>query len=262
MSQAEAGPSFWVRKYEKGFKDVWFVMTGILIFTVLRALVVRHLLAPLASVVIPPAKRTNSRVEDAKAIRQRRRMCMRFAEQAWIVIWGTVSLGLSLFVASREPYWGSELALWTDWPYRQLTGLTKFYYLLQTAFWVQQVIVINVEDRRKDHWQMFTHHIVTILLLFGSYVSHFTPIGNVILILMDPCDILLAVSTRSRVDTIVMLTIRCHGCKDGKMPAICRYAITLRHRLRPLYGGLDHHPTHLLWSCYLFLHFHCAGILA
>lgn len=68
----------------------------------------------------------------------------------------------------------------------------QFYYLLQTAFWIQQVIVINVEAPRKDHWHMLTHHVVTILLLLGSYSAHFTPIGNVVLILMDPCDILLS----------------------------------------------------------------------
>jgi acyl-CoA-dependent ceramide synthase len=66
------------------------------------------------------------------------------------------------------------------------------YYLIQCAFWIQQVWVLNVEDRRKDHWQMFSHHIITILLLVGSYSYHFTPVGNVILILMDPCDILLS----------------------------------------------------------------------
>lgn len=41
---------------------------------------------------------------------------------------------------------------------------------------------------------MFTHHIITILLLVGSYWFHFTPTGNVVLILMDPSDILLSVS--------------------------------------------------------------------
>ena len=84
--------------------------------------------------------------------------------------------------------------LWTNWPIRELSGIRKAYILLQWSFWLQQVIVINIEDRRKDHWQMFTHHVITIILIHSSYCYHFTRIGNLILVLMDPVDILLPVS--------------------------------------------------------------------
>lgn len=55
-------------------------------------------------------------------------------------------------------------------------------------------MVINIEKRRKDHWQMFTHHIVTCILLFTSYGYHQTKVANVILCLMDFVDIFLPVS--------------------------------------------------------------------
>ena len=65
--------------------------------------------------------------------------------------------------------------------------------LAQWAFWVQQLLVIHMEERRKDHWQMFTHHIITNSLLFASYTYHFTRVGNLILVLMDVVDIFLPV---------------------------------------------------------------------
>jgi very-long-chain ceramide synthase len=83
--------------------------------------------------------------------------------------------------------------MWTDYPVRQLDGVFKWYYLVQTAFWLQQIFVINIEERRKDHVQMYTHHIVTSLLLMGSYGFHCSQVGNVILCLMDVVDILLPV---------------------------------------------------------------------
>lgn len=70
----------------------------------------------------------------------------------------------------------------------------KGYYLLQFAFWLQQILVINMEERRKDHWQMFTHHIITSALVSMSYSYYQTKVGNVILCLMDVVDIFLAVS--------------------------------------------------------------------
>ena len=86
-------------------------------------------------------------------------------------------------------------AMWVNWPIRPISGLVKWYYLVQFAFWVQQVIVVHIEEKRKDHWQMFTHHIITCSLMFASYGSYQTRVGTVILVLMDIVDILLPVSS-------------------------------------------------------------------
>lgn len=83
--------------------------------------------------------------------------------------------------------------LWTEWPQRELDSLVKAYYLGQLSFWIQQVLVINIEDRRKDHWQMLTHHFVTISLMTTSYVYHQTKVGHLILVLMDVIDLFLPV---------------------------------------------------------------------
>lgn len=84
--------------------------------------------------------------------------------------------------------------LWTDWPNREITGLMKFFILAQWSFWLQQIVVINIEERRKDHWQMLTHHFITCLLIYSCYCYHFTRVGNLILVIMDVGDVLLGVS--------------------------------------------------------------------
>lgn len=70
----------------------------------------------------------------------------------------------------------------------------KTYMLAQWGFWVQQVVVINIEERRKDHWQMLTHHFITLGLIYASYCYRHTRVGNVILVIMDIADIFLPVS--------------------------------------------------------------------
>ena len=72
--------------------------------------------------------------------------------------------------------------------------LTKFYYLVQMAFWVQTMIALNIEKKRKDYWQMFAHHVITVLLCTLSYAANWTRVGNLILCIMDMVDILLPVS--------------------------------------------------------------------
>lgn len=53
--------------------------------------------------------------------------------------------------------------------------------------------MINIEERRKDHWQMLSHHFITIGLIVGSYRYHHNAVGNLILVLFDVGDILLSV---------------------------------------------------------------------
>lgn len=70
----------------------------------------------------------------------------------------------------------------------------KWYLLVQLSFWVQQILVINIEERRKDHYQMLTHHIITSSLLGSAYIYGFYNVSNVVLCLMDIVDLLLPVS--------------------------------------------------------------------
>jgi acyl-CoA-dependent ceramide synthase len=97
------------------------------------------------------------------------------------------------YIYFTSPYYLNLTELWTQWPNREISGLMKGYMLAQLGFWVQQILVINIEERRKDHWQMFTHHIVTISLIFASYRYGLTRVGNLVLVLMDVVDLFLPV---------------------------------------------------------------------
>lgn len=71
--------------------------------------------------------------------------------------------------------------------------MMKWYLLAQLSFWLQQIIVVNIEEKRKDYYQMFTHHIITSTLLGSAYIYGFYNVSNVVLCLMDVADILLPV---------------------------------------------------------------------
>lgn len=77
-----------------------------------------------------------------------------------------------------------------------MSGLFKWYYLAQLAFWFQQILVIHIEKRRKDHIQMLTHHIITCTLISITYVYRCTRAANIVLCLMDVADLLLPVSVK------------------------------------------------------------------
>ena len=56
------------------------------------------------------------------------------------------------------------------------------------------MLAINLEKRRKDYSQMFTHHCVTSFLMYVAYAYRWTKVGHVVLVIMDVVDFLLPVS--------------------------------------------------------------------
>lgn len=104
------------------------------------------------------------------------------------------------YIWSNSDHWGNFSKIWDQWPARNVSGLMKWYLLVQLAFWAQQLLVINIEERRKDHYQMLTHHVITIALFGSAYVYGFYNVSNVVLSLMDIVDLLLPVRSRCSLD--------------------------------------------------------------
>jgi len=91
--------------------------------------------------------------------------------------------------------------MWVNFPTRAMTGLFKWYYLAQFAFWLQQMLVVNIEEPRKDYWHYVAHHIITAALIGGSYGNYQTRVGNVILCTMDVVDWILPVCPNNSCDS-------------------------------------------------------------
>ena len=158
-----------------GWDDIFFVFYWIIVFFGLRCVTMDYVLTPLASILGLKKKKPK----------------VRFAEQAWIICYYTVSWCTGMYIMYNSEYWLDLRALWRTWPQREMEGIAKWYYLVQFGFWLQQIAVVNIEERRKDHWQMFTHHIFTCSLIFTSYGYHQYRVGTLFLAIMDFADIIL-----------------------------------------------------------------------
>lgn len=109
---------------------------------------------------------------------------------------------------TKQSYFANMDHLWIDWPQRDIDGLTKFYILTQLSYWIQQVISVNVEARRKDYWLNVAHHFITITLILVSYVYHHTRVGVLILVMMDAIEILFPLrSSRHHLATMLTLVV-------------------------------------------------------
>ncbi|KAJ7899626.1 TLC domain-containing protein [Mycena leptocephala] len=88
-------------------------------------------------------------------------------------------------------WWYRTDYIWIDYPYTDMLPELKRYYLLQTAYWVQQflVLALRLEKPRKDYAELVAHHVVTLFLVIVSYMTNLTLIGSAVYMSMDIPDI-------------------------------------------------------------------------
>ncbi|KAN0126571.1 longevity assurance proteins LAG1/LAC1 [Russula decolorans] len=194
--------------YDIGYLDVCLIVTIISTMAILRDATRILLFEPFANWQLtrdwrrrqalksgsatPDSKasnvKTNGRIngpaEHSPEARRIRHSVVRFAEQGWQVVYYSWQWSLGVYIHYYLPS-----SLWAGYPHIHLPGIIKVYYLMQMSLYVHLVLLLNAEAPRKDHWQMMTHHVVTIVLIVASYAYNFTRVGCLIMVLMDWCDI-------------------------------------------------------------------------
>ncbi|KAJ1939005.1 Sphingosine N-acyltransferase lag1, partial [Kickxella alabastrina] len=165
-------------RYNRGRRDVYYILHWVVAFTLVRATVMYKMLEPFIKWY---------------GVRSQHKI-MRFGEQGWLTIYYIFSFATGIYVMAQGPHWMNTMQYWTDYPegHKQMTPLMKSYYLIQMGFWFQQIFVILIEERRKDFFVMFMHHIVTCNLMGWSLFTNYVRVGNAVLCCMDFSDIFLS----------------------------------------------------------------------
>ncbi|KAK0389506.1 hypothetical protein NLU13_3081 [Sarocladium strictum] len=169
------------RQYGKGPRDIAFVCLYTVFLTFTRAFCMQEIFSPLAR----------------KCGIQSRAKQARFAENMYTALYIAFIGPWGLYLMSRTPVWYfSTRGMYEGFPHRTHEAGFKCYYLVQAAFWMQQVLVmvLGLEARRKDFNQLIGHHIVTVALVALSYHFHFAYMGIAVYITHDISDFFLSVS--------------------------------------------------------------------
>ncbi|CCD27403.1 sphingosine N-acyltransferase LAC1 NDAI_0K02120 [Naumovozyma dairenensis CBS 421] len=168
-------------EYAKGINDLAFVFYYMIFFTFLREFLLDIVLRPIPELL-------NAQTEHKKK---------RILEQMFYIVYYGFSAPFGLYIMYHSDLWFFKTApMYETYPDLTNPKLFKIFYLGQAAFWAQQacVLVLQLEKPRKDHTEMIFHHIVTLLLVWASYVFHFTKMGLAVYITMDFSDFFLSLS--------------------------------------------------------------------
>ncbi|SCU92204.1 LAFA_0F08768g1_1 [Lachancea sp. 'fantastica'] len=167
--------------YGKGIRDLYFVFFYMIFFTFLREFLMEVALRPLAHCMGITSKHKVKRV----------------MEQTYSIIYYGISGPFGLFIMYQTDLWLFATApMYATYPDLTNPFLYKVFYLAQAAFWTQQacVLALLLEKPRKDFKELIFHHIITLSLIWLSYVFHFTKMGLAVYITMDVSDFFLSLS--------------------------------------------------------------------
>ncbi|KAK0191074.1 longevity assurance proteins LAG1/LAC1 [Armillaria mellea] len=159
-------------RYQKGWFDLVFIAYHIVFWSMVRQFVTINICRPIA--------RYYGIRKEAKFDR--------FGEQGYAVFYFFIMGCWGLRIMSQLPTWWYRTEyFWIDYPHWDMVPELKRYYLMQMAYWSQQLLVmlLKLEKPRKDYNELVAHHIVTIWLVGWSYLVNLTLIGNAVYMSMD-----------------------------------------------------------------------------
>ncbi|KAI0750712.1 longevity assurance proteins LAG1/LAC1 [Daedaleopsis nitida] len=168
-------------RYRKGYLDLVFLAYYVVFWSFVRQTFTLYVFRPLA--------RWFGLKKEAKLDR--------FAEQGYAVVyWGGMAAWGARIMAQLPTWWYQTQYFWIDYPHWDMKAELKCYYLLQAAYWFQQlfVMLLGLEKPRKDYYELVAHHIVTLWLIGWSYLVNMTIIGNAVFLSMDLPDSFLGLS--------------------------------------------------------------------
>lgn len=119
----------------------------------------------------------------------------KWQEQSWQLFVHAGFTMIELMILSGEGYgwWADPRFCWIPHPRDQgslHSPLLRFFYMAQLGVWIYTCFVHRfVDERRKDYFVMYLHHVVTICLVGVSWALDYWRIGLIVVFIHDISDI-------------------------------------------------------------------------
>lgn len=170
------------------FNDIYysFVTAGILML--FRFLLEIALFRPFGRYMCNKGERHGG--DSIKSKRLNDKTVLKIGEGMWRLSFYSFSAIYGwFFVLWSKPYLHDTTQALYNYPHHPVTNDEWWLYNIELGFYVSLVITQIIDTKRKDFWQMFIHHIVTIILIVLSWACNFHRIGVLVMVIHDVADI-------------------------------------------------------------------------
>lgn len=118
----------------------------------------------------------------------------KFLECSWQLTYYTLAFIYGFYVLSDKIWLYDIRHCWIGYPQYKLDNDVWRYYMISLGFYWGMTMTHFLETRRKDFFQMFAHHMITIALIIFSFTCNFSRVGSLTLVVHDIADIPLQLS--------------------------------------------------------------------
>ncbi|OWF56268.1 ceramide synthase 5-like [Mizuhopecten yessoensis] len=118
----------------------------------------------------------------------------KFRECSWYFLFYTISFLSGLYILWDKPFFWDTKYCWIGCSKHHVPNDLYWYYTIEMGFYWHMLLMLMFDSKRKDFPELVVHHIVTVLLLYFSFVSNQLRIGSLVLILHDSNDFMMAPS--------------------------------------------------------------------
>lgn len=119
------------------------------------------------------------------------REAVKFTESGWKSLWYTISFAWGCSIAFGSGWFPDVFLAWDLMKGHEISLNHRLYQIVELGFYMHSLFAhFFLEVHRSDFWAMLFHHIVTIWLILGSYISGFYRIGILVLVVHDINDVI------------------------------------------------------------------------
>ncbi|XP_042302445.1 ceramide synthase 6 [Sceloporus undulatus] len=115
----------------------------------------------------------------------------RFCESSWRFTFYLYIFTYGSRLLKKSPWLWNTRQCWIGYPSQPLMPEIHYYYIVELSYYWSVMFSQFIDIKRKDFGIMFTHHIVTVILLTISYTVNFTRVGTLTICLHDAVDVVL-----------------------------------------------------------------------
>ncbi|KAG5682487.1 hypothetical protein PVAND_011838 [Polypedilum vanderplanki] len=115
----------------------------------------------------------------------------KFCENVWRCMYYTYSFIFGAIVMWDKPWLWDIKQCWYNYPHQSILNDVWWYYMISMAFYWSLTFSQCFDNKRKDFWQMFIHHVLTLVLISLSWICNLHRVGSLVLIVHDFADIFL-----------------------------------------------------------------------
>nr|XP_022309190.1 ceramide synthase 2-like isoform X2 [Crassostrea virginica] len=103
-----------------------------------------------------------------------------------------------LFILWDKSWFWETKNCWIGWPKQDVSPEIYWYYVIELGFYWSLTFTLMVDHRRKDFKEMVVHHLVTMALMYFSWVCNFVRVGTLVLLVHDAVDYWMAAAKMAK----------------------------------------------------------------